>query len=191
MTSAPGTAPTAGMAIRIRHRDRRLRAGRTLAVGLAAVVTLAAGSAGASATTATSVVAAIRTASLSTADVTASGVGGGCGGRPVVQVHGSGVPVRDKRNIQWAIVSAEGRSGCVLLLGRFNLGVCVFCLVVTGPVTVSGQTDPTGPSPERQGVTVVSTTGGVGSLVVDESPNAPGGWSRFVTSGGREAAWSG
>ena len=175
MTAAPGTVPTPGTAIGIHHRDRRLRAGRTLAVGMTAVVTLAAGSAGASATTATSVVAATRTGSPSTAAARASGFGGDCGGRRIVQVHGTGVPVRDKRNIQRAIVSAEGRSGCALLIGRFNLGVCVFCLVVTGPVTVSGQTDPTGPSPERKRVTVVSTTGGVGSLVVDEPANAPAG----------------
>jgi hypothetical protein len=97
----------------------------------------------------------------------------------VVKVHGTGVPAVDRRHIQQAIALGESSGECVLLLGRFNVGFCVWCISITGPVTVSGQADPTGPSPNPGQQTVIRATGGVGSVSVDEPPDAPAGLVRI------------
>jgi len=93
----------------------------------------------------------------------------------IVRVHGTGVPVVDRRHLQQAIALGETSGECVLLLGHFNVGFCVWCIKITGPVTVTGQADPTGPSPSPRSQTVVRATGGLGSLTVDESPSASAG----------------
>lgn len=88
---------------------------------------------------------------------------------------GTGVPILDKRRIQNAIEAGEASGRCVLLLGQFNVGLCVRCLTVTGPVTLAGLGDPTGPSPNARNLTVVSALGGRGLLDVNEPPDAPHG----------------
>ena len=92
------------------------------------------------------------------------------------RVVGTGRPLVDRRNLQNAIDDAVAQgNGCVHLLGQFNVGVCFKCLKVTGPVTIAGQADPTGPNPRPLALTVVRATGGVGLLDVDESPSAANG----------------
>ena len=157
------------------HGSRRLGRAQSLAVVLTGVVTLAVGLVGVSAGTAATALAApaVSPAASAGAASSASTSGGSCQGLSTVRVRATRSPFLNRRHIQEGIVTAEGRrNGCVLLMGQFNLGVCVLCLTVTRPVTVSGEADPTGSSSDRRGVTVVSTTGGAGSLVVNESANA-------------------
>ena len=93
-------------------------------------------------------------------------------------MRGTGLPVRDRRSIQRAITDGEASGRCVLLLGHFNVGHCVLCLEITAPVTVLGQADPTGPSPNPRDLTVVRATGGLGLLRVNETSNARAGLVR-------------
>jgi hypothetical protein len=102
---------------------------------------------------------------------------GTCEG-PSIKVQGTGIPILDQRGIQQAITLGESTGQCVLLLGHFNLGFCVLCISITGPVTVTGEADPTGPSPNPASQTVVRATGGLGSLQVNEPPDAPPGLVR-------------
>lgn len=102
---------------------------------------------------------------------------GACHGA-VVKVRGTGVPAVDRRHLQQAITLGESSRQCVLLLGHFNVGFCVWCISITGPVTLSGQADPAGPSPDPRQQTVISATGGVGSVSVDEPPGARAGLVR-------------
>ena len=105
------------------------------------------------------------------------GGGRACRG-PSIQVSGTGVPILDRRRIQQAIIAGEATGRCVLLLGQFNVGFCVYCLQITRPVTLMGQADPTGPSPNPRALTVVRATGGVGLLAVNETPAAGSGLVR-------------
>jgi hypothetical protein len=107
----------------------------------------------------------------------ATHTGGVCTG-PTITVRGTSVPAVDRRHLQEAITLGEQNGQCVLLLGHFNVGICVLCIKITGPVTVSGEADPTGPSPSPDSQTVVRATGGVGSLTVNEPPRAPAGLVR-------------
>lgn len=163
-------AVTVGPTVR-RPRSGWLANARKLAVVATAVITLATMTVGTMAATASSAVAASPAASPA---LRGPGANGGCGQLRTVTVRGTGIPAVDKRNLQRAINAAQAEQGCALLIGHFNLGICVLCVQITGPVTVSGQADPT-QSPNRPNVTVVSTTGGLGSLVVNEPPNAPNG----------------
>jgi hypothetical protein len=97
---------------------------------------------------------------------------------PSIKVHGTGVPAMDRRHIQEAITLGETSGQCVLLLGHFNVGFCVLCLKITGPVTLTGEADPTGPSPKPSRLTVIRATGGLGSLAVNEPPTARAGLVR-------------
>ena len=164
------TSPT--LSITRSQRDHQFGWGRPLAAALTGVLTLTAGLVGVSAATAGAAVGATPAGPPSAS----AGIGGDCTQPSTVKVRATGIPILDKRNVQEAIATAEGRrNGCALLIGHFNLGFCVFCLRVTRPVTVSGQADPTGSSPNRKGVTVMSTTGGAGSLAVNEPPDVPAG----------------
>jgi hypothetical protein len=95
-----------------------------------------------------------------------------------IKVRGTGVPAVDRRHLQEAIKIGESSGQCVLLLGHFNVGFCVLCIKITGPVTLTGEADPTGPSPNPAGQTVLRATGGLGSLAVNEPPDAPAGLVR-------------
>ena len=91
-----------------------------------------------------------------------------------MRVQGTGISFLDRRNLQQAIDRAQNLGGSALLIGHFNLGICFQCVKITAPVTVSGQSDPT-QNTNRRDVTIVSTLGGRGSIVVDEPPTAPSG----------------
>jgi hypothetical protein len=99
-------------------------------------------------------------------------------GQPAVEVHATGTPRVDRRNIQHGIDVGEVTGRCVVLVGQFDVGVCVFCLEITGPVTLSGRGDPTVPNPNPRDVTVVQARGGVGLLKVNEPADAPAGLVR-------------
>ena len=160
------SSPTLGITRSQRGRPFGWR--RRLAAALIGVLTLGAGLVGVPAATAGAAVAATPAGSPSAS--------AGCGRLDTVKVYATRSPSLNRRAIQEAIVTAEGRrNGCALLIGHFNLGFCVLCLTVTGPVTVSGQADPTGSFPDRNGLTVVSARGGSGWLQVNEPPDVPTG----------------
>jgi hypothetical protein len=103
--------------------------------------------------------------------------GGACR-TPAIEVRATGVPFRDQRNIQRGIDAGQDTGRCVRLIGQFHVGFCVLCLKITGPVTLMGVGDPSGPSPDPRRVTVVRATGGLGLLTIDEPPDAPAGLVR-------------
>lgn len=104
--------------------------------------------------------------------------GGSCP-QPAITVEATRRPRVNQERIQAAIDAGQASGRCVVLRGQFDVGVCVFCIQVTGPVTILGQGDPTGPLPNPRAQTVVRATGGVGILGVNQPPDGPAGLVRI------------
>ena len=153
------------------HRGRWWLPRRTLVVSLTVLFTLVTSvSAGGAA------LAAPAAPAVSAANVTPHH--GGCGQLPTVEVFASGIPRLDRPNLQHGIDIAQAEHGCALLIGHFALGICVVCVRVTQPVTISGEVDPN-QNPKNPRITVISTSGGVGSIFLNESSTARPGTIEF------------
>jgi len=156
-------------------RGRRGNPGRMLAVIMTATFTLAA-----LATSAGAAHAAVAGhAAKPAASAAPAWHNGGCGQLPTVRVQATGIPVQDRSDLQLAVDTAQAEHGCALLIGHFNLGKCLLCVRITAPVTVSGLVDPN-QDPNSSNNTVVSTTGGEGSFLVNEPSTAPAGTIEFT-----------
>ena len=56
-------------------------------------------------------------------------------------------------------------------MGTFNFGNCSMCVVVPGPVTISGVGDPSVPKPDPTKVTTILNAGAASMVVVDTGPS--------------------
>ena len=76
-----------------------------------------------------------------------------------ISVTATGRPEQDQANLQKAIEKGQTQGRTVQLTGQFDLGLCVYCLRITAPVTIVGQADPTGPNPDPAALTVIRSVG--------------------------------
>ena len=102
----------------------------------------------------------------------ASLAAGAQGAPPPLVVVGSANPATDPGNVQAAVNRARRTAGgSVRLVGTFNFGNCSMCVVVPGPVTISGVGDPSVPNPDPTKVTTILNAGAASMVVVDTGPN--------------------
>jgi hypothetical protein len=102
----------------------------------------------------------------------ASLAAGAQGAPPPLVVVGSANPATDRGNVQAAVNRARRTAGgSVRLVGTFNFGNCSMCVVVPGPVTISGVGDPSVPNPDPAKVTTILNAGAASMAVVDTGPS--------------------
>jgi len=86
----------------------------------------------------------------------------------VIVVVGTGDPGRDPANVQAAVDRAHlSGAGTVQLVGTFEFGACALCVVVPGPVTISGTGDPSVTDPSASPTTVIRSSGHAPFAILD------------------------
>ena len=90
------------------------------------------------------------------------------GGGGVFTVTGESNPATDPQRVQQAVTDAVlAGNGTVQLIGAFDFGDCSLCVVIPGPVTISGTGDPSVSEISSSPTTVITTTGSAPMAVLD------------------------
>ncbi|CAB4897544.1 unannotated protein [freshwater metagenome] len=86
-----------------------------------------------------------------------------------VTVQGQNNPAVDRDNVQEAVNKAAlvGGAGTVQLVGTFDFGSCSLCVIIPGPITISGTGDPSVSDLAGAPTTVIKTTGSAPMAVLD------------------------
>lgn len=86
----------------------------------------------------------------------------------VFTVIGENNPATDPTNVQVAVNRAFlAVGGTVQLLGTFDFGACSLCVIVPGPMTISGTGDPSVTDPSSVPTTVVKSAGSAPFAILD------------------------
>jgi hypothetical protein len=86
----------------------------------------------------------------------------------VITVVGQDNPATDPVNVQAAVTQAFlSVGGTVQLIGTFNFGACSFCVVVPGPITISGVGDPSVTDAASSPATVIKASGMAPFAILD------------------------
>ncbi len=86
-------------------------------------------------------------------------------------VVGQNDPNQDVVNVQSAINRAHlAVRGTVKLEGTFDFGSCSLCVIVPGPMTITGTGDPTVANPSVDKTTTIKTTGAAPMAILDTGP---------------------
>ena len=86
-------------------------------------------------------------------------------------VVGQNDPNQDVTNVQTAINRAHlAVNGTVRLKGTFDFGSCSLCVIVPGPMTITGTGDPSVENPSVDKTTVIKTTGAAPMAILDTGP---------------------
>ena len=85
-----------------------------------------------------------------------------------IVVVGQDDPTVDVANVQGAINKAHvAVNGTVQLKGTFDFGSCSVCVIVPGPMTITGTGDPTVENPSVANTTVIKATGAAPMAILD------------------------
>jgi hypothetical protein len=86
----------------------------------------------------------------------------------VFSVVGQNNPATDAANVQQAVTQAfASGDGTVQLTGTFDFGACSLCVIIPGPLTISGTGDPSVSDPSSAPTTVIKTTGAAPLAILD------------------------
>ncbi len=86
----------------------------------------------------------------------------------VFTVVGQNNPATDPVNVQEAVNQAfVSVGGTVQLIGTFDFGACSLCVIVPGPMTISGTGDPSVSDPSSAPTTVIKASGTAPIAVLD------------------------